>query len=208
MKKRILQSAFLLFQVKKFEEITIMDIAEKSKIAKGTVFLYFKTKEEIFLTLTTQHFNNLYKDFEKALLEISKMEEPEKLSLFLKLMENIVDNNRFFFRLLAILHITIEHNIDFETIYGFKKKFHELFTSLAGHLEKAFPFMKNNGQKFLQRVYVLLIGFEQASNPSKIALEVMKSDERFKIYLIDFKSNLIDTVKALIIGMKNDNDVC
>ncbi len=47
--KRIVQAALGLFQTKGFEATTTKAIARKAGIAEGTVFNYFKTKEDIAL---------------------------------------------------------------------------------------------------------------------------------------------------------------
>jgi len=48
-RKRIVTSALSLFQTKGFDATTTKAIARKAGIAEGTVFNYFKTKEEIAL---------------------------------------------------------------------------------------------------------------------------------------------------------------
>ena len=40
----IINAAQELFFFKKFDEITIEEIAKKSQLAKGTLYLYFKSK--------------------------------------------------------------------------------------------------------------------------------------------------------------------
>ena len=47
--KRIVRAALGLFQTKGFEATTTREIARKAGIAEGTVFNYFKTKEDIAL---------------------------------------------------------------------------------------------------------------------------------------------------------------
>src|SRR6266498_2404431 len=47
--KRIVRAALGLFQTKGFEATTTKEIARKAGIAEGTVFNYFKTKEDIAL---------------------------------------------------------------------------------------------------------------------------------------------------------------
>src|SRR4051812_25403014 len=48
-KKRIVESALALFQTKGFEATTTRQIARKAKVAEGTVFNYFPTKDDIAL---------------------------------------------------------------------------------------------------------------------------------------------------------------
>jgi len=56
--QRILAAALSLFQSKGFEQTTTRAIARKAKVAEGTVFNYFETKEDIalyFLELEVSH---------------------------------------------------------------------------------------------------------------------------------------------------------
>src|SRR5512139_312822 len=47
----ILAEAQALYTATSYAEVKMADVAERSKLAKGTVFLYFPTKEALFLAL-------------------------------------------------------------------------------------------------------------------------------------------------------------
>src|SRR5512140_2346183 len=47
----ILGEALALYRATSYAEVKMADVAERSKLAKGTVFLYFPTKEALFLAL-------------------------------------------------------------------------------------------------------------------------------------------------------------
>ncbi len=51
-RKLIADAAQELFFSKKYEEITIEEIAKKSQLAKGTLYLYFRSKEELYSAVT------------------------------------------------------------------------------------------------------------------------------------------------------------
>src|SRR5205807_10409404 len=53
-RKRIVTSALSLFQTKGFDATTTNAIARKAGIAEGTVFNYFRTKEDIALHFVEQ----------------------------------------------------------------------------------------------------------------------------------------------------------
>ena len=56
--KRIVDAALALFQSKGFDQTTTRQIAQKAKLAEGTIFNYFETKEDIalyFLQLEVDH---------------------------------------------------------------------------------------------------------------------------------------------------------
>lgn len=48
-RERILYSAAHIFSSQKYSDVLIEDIAKKAKIGKGTVYLYFKNKDELYL---------------------------------------------------------------------------------------------------------------------------------------------------------------
>ena len=48
-RKRIVDAALSLFQSKGFDQTTTRQIAQKAKLAEGTIFNYFETKEDIAL---------------------------------------------------------------------------------------------------------------------------------------------------------------
>ena len=56
---RILKAALGLFQTKGFDSTTTKAIARKAKIAEGTVFNYFKTKEDIALFFFEQEVDHV-----------------------------------------------------------------------------------------------------------------------------------------------------
>ena len=56
MKKKIIEATKRLIIRKGFQNIKISDVAKEAKIGKGTVYLYFKHKEEIFAALIDSFF--------------------------------------------------------------------------------------------------------------------------------------------------------
>ncbi len=61
MRRLILDTAMKLFLEKGFENITIRHIAEKIEYSPGTIYLYFKDKDEIIYTLHREGFEELYR---------------------------------------------------------------------------------------------------------------------------------------------------
>jgi len=64
-RKLILDAAQTLFFSKHYDEITIEEIAEKAQLAKGTLYLYFKSKEALYsaVALRGAHImNTMFKD--------------------------------------------------------------------------------------------------------------------------------------------------
>lgn len=61
-KQLIATAASKLFQEHDFNEISMAQIASESGVAKGTLFNYFKTKENIFMYLLLSGYQNYLKE--------------------------------------------------------------------------------------------------------------------------------------------------
>ena len=62
-RKRILEAALEEFRSTGFDETTTKDIARKARIASGTLFNYFPTKDAIVMTLVAQSLERAQQDF-------------------------------------------------------------------------------------------------------------------------------------------------
>jgi AcrR family transcriptional regulator len=77
-KQRILIAALKLFREKGFERATTKEISKKSGIAEGTLFNYFKTKEDLALYFFQKETEDLIQWF-RAERRLQKAPLPEKL---------------------------------------------------------------------------------------------------------------------------------
>jgi TetR/AcrR family transcriptional regulator len=68
-KNEILDSAEQIFFSKGFENASMDDIAEKAELSKGTLYLYFKNKEDLYLALHSRGHSIMKTMFEKAAAE-------------------------------------------------------------------------------------------------------------------------------------------
>src|SRR4051812_20513013 len=68
----ILTTAWQLFQTTSYEAVTIARVAEFVGLAKGTIFLYFKTKEALFLALLEQQLGSWFTSVHAGLLAMRK----------------------------------------------------------------------------------------------------------------------------------------
>ena len=63
----ILAAAEKLFFTRGIENTTMDDVAEEAELSKGTLYLYFKSKEEIHWEITNRHIQKVLKDMEETM---------------------------------------------------------------------------------------------------------------------------------------------
>jgi len=93
----ILDAARKIFARKGFENATVDDIAESAHIAKGTVYLYFRSKQEIYLAAVKQGLAELNEETKRR-MDLGHTAQ-EKLRAFLETRIQYFEQNRDFFKI-------------------------------------------------------------------------------------------------------------
>lgn len=89
-KTRILQAALRLFARKGYDGTTTKDLAEKAKVAEGTIFRHFNNKKAILIELATNGWIEILTDL---LTELSEMGDYKAISQVMRRrMLNMHDN--------------------------------------------------------------------------------------------------------------------
>jgi AcrR family transcriptional regulator len=75
--RRIIDAAVQLFAERPFHEVRMEDIAVRAQVAKGTLYLHYKDKEDLFLGILNDGLNSLVERLEASLE--AEMPPEEKL---------------------------------------------------------------------------------------------------------------------------------
>jgi len=126
-KKQIFDVAIILFAELGYEKTTMDDIAEQAKVAKGTLYYYFKSKEDIFNFLVEESIKTLSDLINNSIININN--PIEKLKEIVKIQAEMINKyNKFIIFLLSQLWGTHERQVKFrEYIYGYIKIMKNIF---------------------------------------------------------------------------------
>ncbi|MCX5849281.1 MAG: TetR/AcrR family transcriptional regulator [Deltaproteobacteria bacterium] len=78
-KESIFEAARRVFQEKGYQLTSMSKIAEEAELSKATIYLYFKNKDDLFLSMTTEPLKKLKKEFEK----IAKTDKSPEEKIFM-----------------------------------------------------------------------------------------------------------------------------
>lgn len=192
----ILNQAWKLLQERPYEAINIIDVANSLELAKGTLYLYFPTKEALFLAVLEQK-------FEAWFTEIDAILEGEKSALSVEQIARIITNSitekPHLSRLFAIAHVILEHNIDYATAKSYKEMLREKVTRTGILLEQHLTFLKaGQGAQLLLRMYSIVIGVENVARPAQIVQTVLEGEKNLEMFLVDFATELYEMLLAMI----------
>jgi AcrR family transcriptional regulator len=93
----ILEAARKVFADRGFHEATVEDIAEAAGVAKGTVYLYYESKRDIYFAALKFGIAQMYSSLLQELKKVSTPEEKLKALIAAKLV--YFDENRDFFKI-------------------------------------------------------------------------------------------------------------
>jgi AcrR family transcriptional regulator len=195
-KQNIVDTAWELFGQTSYNNITIAQVAEKTGLAKGTVYLYFKTKEELFLAVQHQQFENWFDELDQQVINIPS----GNIRQIADLVADTLAERPVFVRLLAILHTILEQNIEFESANQFKRMLLGRVARTGTTLENLLPyFHPGQGPQALFRIYALIIGLYQMTDTSPVITQVLAQPE-LNALTVNFKAELADTIEILLKG--------
>ncbi|HEY8462875.1 MAG TPA: TetR/AcrR family transcriptional regulator [Bacillota bacterium] len=129
----ILDAAMSLFSQKGFERTTVDEIASRAKIAKGTVYLYFKNKEHIFLSIIEKGLIDLHNLF----AEINPGKDYlRQIRDFIYYNLEYVEAHREFYRLFLKERLNVKLLNEADSHRLIMKKHNDLQQILAEFLQK------------------------------------------------------------------------
>jgi AcrR family transcriptional regulator len=95
--KEILQAARRIFASLGYAAASVEDIAKEAGMAKGTVYLYFKSKEEVFVAVLASQLESLTNQTIEGMSAAETFDE--RLTVFLNLRLAYLRNNEDFLRI-------------------------------------------------------------------------------------------------------------
>ncbi|WP_437591896.1 TetR/AcrR family transcriptional regulator [Sorangium sp. So ce1000] len=217
----IIDAAWQLFQETPYPEVTMAQVAERTRLAKGTLYLYFTTKEELFLAVVDQELSKWFHDVDIHLTHFcasrgdasavrprpsrarrgAPLASAEDASASVaSILSTTLAARDAMTRLLGILHSVLEQNVSYEAALRFK-------LSLLGHIERTGVLLERclpslapgHGGPTLIRMYALLIGMRQVCDPSDVIRDI-RSRPDMGLFRINFGEEIRASFTHLLSG--------
>lgn len=193
----VLSSGALLFASREFDDVSMAEIAKGSGLAKGTVYLYFETKEALFLQLLSDEMRAWFEDTAAALA--GPVSEP---STVVHVIAATLSGRPLLPRLLGLLHPILEQNVEGETLFAFKSRLLELTANSANLFERVLSLPAGAGVSLTLWMHALTIGLAQIAAPSPAVKGLMQADHSLTTFQIDFSTEVEAALNALFIGIQ------
>jgi len=136
MKKQIMEAALKAFLKYGFNNTTMNQIAQEANIAKGTLYLYFKSKELLILQITKQY-------FEQLSTQLIAKEPFETLDELLNHIKNSLSINEDDSKFIPIFFEAFGAQVSSES---FMKDYNDFFEKIGLFYTKNFELLIQNNQ--------------------------------------------------------------
>ncbi|MBK9210036.1 MAG: TetR/AcrR family transcriptional regulator [Anaerolineales bacterium] len=198
----ILTAAMQTFKNTSYSEVTMAAVALKAKLAKGTLFLYFPTKEEMFLALME---DQLIEWFDAVDMELDSLKAKSSISKIASLVADSLQERAEFTRLLAIHSTILEQNVSYESIFKHKQIILQKLAGTGAKLERSLPFLKaGEGAHVILQCQALVVGLWHLTDPSPIARKVIEK-EGLSAFDLDFNSEFQNILTSLLYGIEQQS---
>lgn len=191
----MLTAAAELLQGWSYTDITMDRIADQTGVAKGTLYLYFRTKEALFLQLYEERLGAWYAELESLAVGGSGTVEPSTAA---RIIASTLSARPTLIHLHGLLYSTLGRNIDLETTLSFRRRQRQMVSSLASALSGR---IKDLGEvaalRFLIRLEAVVGGLSWAAIPSSAVARALE-EEDLAPFRIDFEEELREIVTALL----------
>jgi AcrR family transcriptional regulator len=122
-KRKIERAALQLFTRKGFHGTTVREIADRAGVSMGKLYIYYDTKEDIFIDLVHSLGKKMETIRQKELMPLMESLDPESLRKLAKAIGRVVSENLDYWRLMYIDVVEFRH-----------KHFIHSFREIAGGL--------------------------------------------------------------------------
>ena len=192
-RQSILSAATALFHSHPDRLASVEEVAREAGLGKGTLYLYFKTKEEIHLAVHEQQTHRFFDTLESLLARERKRPSLKRFN------RNVVDTIRQHpgFLPLAVQCPAFEQNADIDCVAGVKGRIGMRLAQLGAVVESIYPSLKaGEGTRLLIHSYALMLGLWQLMAPSSVRQQLHVRPE-LSMFRLDYYPQLEAALFAL-----------
>jgi AcrR family transcriptional regulator len=196
---QILDAAITLVEDGELEAVAMDDVATRAKVAKGTLYLYFRTKEELFLGLLERTFEAWFDELDQRL---GADEGWVPASALTDIVTDSVVPRRLFRRLLARLGPVLEYNLQDDRALRFKWRIAGRLAMTGALLERRTIWLRpGDGPRLLLRLQALTAGLQALTDPAPPVRRILQAPG-LDLMRMEFATEFRATAGALLAGLE------
>ncbi len=199
--REIMDIAEKMFLTTDYQLLKMSDIAKAAGISNGLLFVYFKTKETLFLCLLWREYEKRLDYLEEQIQKVHLKDFSDIQQLLLTELEYLLDENPVYIKLESIRTIILEKNADTEVLYQMKKQLADRTAKWSRQLsEKRILSQKEILDIFFTETGIITGCYLQNTIPDDVRNVILKVG--FQGFQRDFRSDVLNGMKYYLAGYK------
>ena len=195
----VLETAEVYFKEVGYEAFSMAQLAKKSGVAKGTLYLYFNTREELFLTLYEQSLVRWSQIF------IGSLSDTTTSKTYAQSLYKTTQADGVFLPLLIRLEHVIEHNVAILRLIESKRVFINQVEAVAAATSTALRLSTAQATEVVKTMGVLLIGATQTDQSPALDDEDLPVDVQHLITSFSSEPLFIKNAARIIEGIRAED---
>ena len=195
-RQEILDGARAYFEAAGYEGFTMTQLATRLGIVKGTLYLYFPTKEAIILALYARALEDWCE-----VMKV-KLASPIAGDDFIQLFYDATINDPILIPILTRLEHVIEHNVSVELLIDSKRHFQACLNSIADKIQIALDLPVNAARELIMTLGVLLSGAAQSDQGPELAEEALPQDVRDFVNSLSSERIFVTNDRRILAGIR------
>lgn len=204
-RQQLLDAAYTLSQRTPYDLLTVAQIAEQAGLAKGTVYLYFKSKEELFLGLTERLLARWLDELDQFLRQVANQPENKALraAIIAQQMADTLAAAPLLLNLLGMVHTILEAKSEYDAVLAFKRFLYERLVRSGALLETyLFGSVTGAGVQAFIELHALAIGVEHLARQNEITRQIEQHHPHLALGNAAFTPRFAHAATALLRGLQ------
>lgn len=194
----ILEATAKLFEEKGLDGVSLNAIASEAGISKGNIYRYFASREEIFLHLLLEYYQEWVVTLERALAPLAGSGEVETVA---QAMTASYAAHPRFASLVAVTASVLEKNVTTDAVVWFKTQIIDVVIRVANAIHASLPALDmERTQQFIMYAHLLMAAMWPAAHPPPAVREALKRPE-LQFACVDFERDAVGAVTTLLRGL-------
>ena len=193
----LLRAAAELMEEQGFDQVSLNAIARRAGVAKSNIYRYFEGREDIYLHLLRQDWDDWLTHIEQELAPLQGTGDIEALS---KLIARSIAASPRMCTLVSVLGTVLEQNLSEQSLVTFKTEAMVLATRILKAICSVLPELpRDNLLRMGNTFFALIAGLWPLGNPPEAVQKVLQRPELVHMQ-VHFQSSLETALNLMLKG--------
>lgn len=175
------------------------ELAQQLGLAKGTLYLYFETKEELFLVLLEHMLELWLTELAERLTQVEAPASPREVAC---LFHESLRFRQPMIRLSPMTHHFAGNVLDEQELAAFDRRLLGYVMPAAAAIERCLPGLRPGwGLRFMLHARAVTIGTFQRADKPELARKVASENPDLRSFDITFEQEFLFATEALLRGL-------